>query len=59
MSSLTSHFTLAGGPITDYSFANRQLWSTSVQDGPAGYPLGFIVCSAACGLAIIHSFFIR
>ncbi|RDX45232.1 major facilitator superfamily MFS-1 [Lentinus brumalis] len=35
------------------------LWSTSVQDGPAGYPLGFIVCAAACGLAIIHSFFIR
>ncbi|RPD75611.1 major facilitator superfamily MFS-1 [Lentinus tigrinus ALCF2SS1-7] len=35
------------------------LWSSSVQDGPAGYPLGFIVCSVACGLAIIHSFFIR
>lgn len=36
-----------------------QLWSTSVQDNPSGYPLGFIVCSLACGLAILHSFFIR
>ncbi|KAM5531602.1 hypothetical protein V8D89_014717 [Ganoderma adspersum] len=35
------------------------LWSKSVQDNPAGYPLGFIVCSCACGLAILHSFFIR
>ncbi|KAI1794415.1 major facilitator superfamily MFS-1 [Ganoderma leucocontextum] len=35
------------------------LWSKSVQDDPAGYPLGFIVCSCACGLAILHSFFIR
>ncbi|KAI0760328.1 major facilitator superfamily MFS-1 [Fomes fomentarius] len=35
------------------------LWSTSVQDNPAGYPLGFIVCSLACGLAVLHSFFIR
>ncbi|KAI0754437.1 major facilitator superfamily MFS-1 [Daedaleopsis nitida] len=35
------------------------LWSRSVQDNPAGYPLGFIVCSFACGLAILHSFFIR
>ncbi|TBU39801.1 major facilitator superfamily MFS-1 [Dichomitus squalens] len=35
------------------------LWSKSVQDGPAGYPLGFIVCSCACALAILHSFWIR
>ncbi|KAI0828591.1 major facilitator MFS-1 [Trametes gibbosa] len=35
------------------------LWSKSVQDGPAGYPLGFFVCAAACALAVCHSFFIR
>ncbi|KAI0631169.1 major facilitator MFS-1 [Trametes polyzona] len=35
------------------------LWSKSVQDGPAGYPLGFFVCAAACALAVLHSFFIR
>ncbi|KAL1949111.1 hypothetical protein VTO73DRAFT_10917 [Trametes versicolor] len=35
------------------------LWSKSVQDGPSGYPLGFFVCAAACGLAVCHSFFIR
>ena len=40
-------------------FISSQLWSKSVQDNPAGYPLGFIVCSCACGLAILHSFFIR
>ncbi|KAI0370487.1 major facilitator MFS-1 [Pilatotrama ljubarskyi] len=35
------------------------LWAKSVQDGPSGYPLGFFVCAAACGLAVLHSFFIR
>ncbi|KAI0701351.1 hypothetical protein BC835DRAFT_1411497 [Cytidiella melzeri] len=35
------------------------LWSTSVQDNPSGYPLGFIVCSGVCALAVLHSFFIR
>ncbi|KAI0074454.1 major facilitator superfamily MFS-1 [Panus rudis PR-1116 ss-1] len=35
------------------------LWSTSVQDNPNGYPLGFLVCSGICALAVAHSFFIR
>ncbi|PCH35246.1 hypothetical protein WOLCODRAFT_155919 [Wolfiporia cocos MD-104 SS10] len=35
------------------------LWSMSVEDGPAGYPLGFIACAGACALAIAHSFLIR
>ncbi|KAH9926841.1 hypothetical protein B0H21DRAFT_763768 [Amylocystis lapponica] len=35
------------------------LWSTSVEHGPEGYPLGFIVCAGACALAVAHSFFIR
>jgi len=35
------------------------LWSTSVQNNPGGYPLGFLVCAGACGMAILHSFFIR
>ncbi|OSC97802.1 major facilitator MFS-1 [Trametes coccinea BRFM310] len=35
------------------------LWSKSVQDDPSGYPLGFLVCAAACGVAVLHSFFIR
>ncbi|CCM06609.1 uncharacterized protein FIBRA_08888 [Fibroporia radiculosa] len=35
------------------------LWSMSVQDGPEGYPLGFLACAGACALAIAHSFFIR
>ncbi|CAL1699459.1 unnamed protein product [Somion occarium] len=35
------------------------LWSTSVQDNPSGYAVGFFVCSGACALAVAHSFFIR
>jgi len=35
------------------------IWSTSVQDHPSGYPLGFLVCSGVCALAVAHSFFIR
>ncbi|TFY58316.1 hypothetical protein EVJ58_g6494 [Rhodofomes roseus] len=35
------------------------LWSMSVENGPAGYPLGFIACAAACALAVAHSFLIR
>ncbi|KAF8842416.1 major facilitator superfamily MFS-1 [Paxillus ammoniavirescens] len=35
------------------------LWSTSTQNDPSGYPLGFLACAGACALAIAHSFFIR
>jgi len=35
------------------------LWSMSVENGPAGYPIGFIACAGACALAVAHSFFIR
>ncbi|KAJ3535728.1 hypothetical protein NM688_g6935 [Phlebia brevispora] len=35
------------------------MWSMSVQDNPAGYPFGFLICSAVCGLAVSHSLFIR
>ncbi|PSS32051.1 hypothetical protein PHLCEN_2v2196 [Hermanssonia centrifuga] len=35
------------------------MWSMSVQDNPSGYPLGFLVCSAICAMAVAHSFFIR
>lgn len=35
------------------------LWSVSVQDNPAGYPLGFLVCAGVCGLAVAGSYFIR
>ncbi|EED83137.1 predicted protein [Postia placenta Mad-698-R] len=35
------------------------LWSMSVENGPAGYPIGFLACAAACALAVAHSFFIR
>ncbi|KAI0087355.1 hypothetical protein BDY19DRAFT_247311 [Irpex rosettiformis] len=35
------------------------LWSTSVQDNPSGYPLGFVICSVVCALAVAHSLFIR
>ncbi|KAL0960114.1 hypothetical protein HGRIS_011756 [Hohenbuehelia grisea] len=35
------------------------LWSVSVQDNPAGYPLGFVVCAAVCGLAVVSSYLIR
>ncbi|KAJ7682964.1 major facilitator MFS-1 [Mycena rosella] len=35
------------------------LWSVSVQDNPAGYPLGFIACAGVCALSVLHSFLIR
>ncbi|KAH8103084.1 major facilitator superfamily MFS-1 [Cristinia sonorae] len=35
------------------------LWSVSVQDNPAGYPIGFLVCSGVCALAVATSFMIR
>ncbi|KAF9530140.1 hypothetical protein CPB83DRAFT_851026 [Crepidotus variabilis] len=35
------------------------LWSASVQDGPSGYYLGFLVCAAVCGVTVIQSFLIR
>ncbi|KAG2059734.1 hypothetical protein BDR06DRAFT_905245 [Suillus hirtellus] len=35
------------------------LWSAGIKDDPSGYPLGFVVCSVVCALAVAHSFFIR
>ncbi|KAF8068820.1 hypothetical protein FPV67DRAFT_1489839 [Lyophyllum atratum] len=35
------------------------LWSTSIQDHPSGYPLGFVVCAGFCGLSVLQSFLIR
>ncbi|CAK5261830.1 unnamed protein product [Mycena citricolor] len=35
------------------------LWSVSVQDNPSGYPLGFVICGAACLFSVLHSFMIR
>jgi len=35
------------------------LWSVTTQDNPSGYPIGFIVCAAACTLAVVQSFMIR
>ncbi|KAJ7740010.1 hypothetical protein DFH07DRAFT_751956 [Mycena maculata] len=35
------------------------LWSVSVQDNPAGYPLGFIACAGVCAFSVLHSFMIR
>ncbi|KAF5390805.1 hypothetical protein D9757_004422 [Collybiopsis confluens] len=35
------------------------LWSVSIEGNPNGYPLGFIVCAGVCGLAVLHSLFIR
>ncbi|KAF7316344.1 Histone H2B [Mycena indigotica] len=35
------------------------LWSASTQDNPSGYPLGFLICSAVCGLSVLSSFLIR
>ncbi|KAF7318868.1 Histone H2B [Mycena chlorophos] len=35
------------------------LWSVSTQDNPNGYPLGFVICSAACGFSVLSSFLIR
>jgi len=37
----------------------RQLWSVSVEGNPGGYPLGFLVCSAVCALAVLQSFWIK
>ncbi|KAF5343431.1 hypothetical protein D9758_011854 [Tetrapyrgos nigripes] len=35
------------------------IWSISIEGNPSGYPLGFMICAGACGLAVLHSFFIR
>ncbi|TDL25171.1 major facilitator superfamily MFS-1 [Rickenella mellea] len=35
------------------------LWSESVEGGPSGYPLGFLVCSGVTAIAVAQSFFIR
>ncbi|TFK67854.1 major facilitator superfamily MFS-1 [Pluteus cervinus] len=35
------------------------LWSVSVQDHPSGYPIGFVVCAALCGLTVLQSLVIR
>ncbi|TCD71907.1 hypothetical protein EIP91_000039 [Steccherinum ochraceum] len=35
------------------------VWSMSVQDNPGGYPIGFLVCSGVCALAVATSYFIR
>lgn len=35
------------------------LWSASIEGNPSGYPIGFIVCATACGLAVFQSLFIR
>ncbi|KAJ7439351.1 hypothetical protein FB451DRAFT_1151677 [Mycena latifolia] len=35
------------------------LWSVSVQDNPAGYPLGFIACAGVCAFSVLQSFMIR
>ncbi|KAJ4473031.1 hypothetical protein J3R30DRAFT_3296642 [Lentinula aciculospora] len=35
------------------------LWSVSIEGNPNGYPLGFIVCAGVCGVAVLHSLFIR
>ena len=37
----------------------RKLWSVSVDGHPNGYPLGFLVCSVVCALAVIQSFWIK
>ncbi|KAK2461247.1 hypothetical protein APHAL10511_006774 [Amanita phalloides] len=35
------------------------IWSVSVRDDPAGYPLPFIICAAVCALCVLQSFMIR
>lgn len=35
------------------------LWSMSIQDNPGGYPLGFVICAAVCGLCVLQSYMIR
>ncbi|KIJ36368.1 hypothetical protein M422DRAFT_69767 [Sphaerobolus stellatus SS14] len=42
-----------------YQFYLYPVWSTSIQNNPGGYPLGFFICSAVCGISILTSFFIR
>lgn len=42
-----------------YNHRVLQLWSASVQDGPSGYYLGFVVCAAVCALTVLQSFLIR
>ncbi|KAG6841094.1 hypothetical protein C0991_001901 [Blastosporella zonata] len=35
------------------------LWSTSIQDNPSGYPLGFLACASVCALSVLQSYLIR
>ncbi|KAF8905262.1 hypothetical protein CPB84DRAFT_1705871 [Gymnopilus junonius] len=35
------------------------LWSISVEKGPSGYYLGFVVCAAVCSFTVLQSFLIR
>ncbi|KAF9051419.1 hypothetical protein BJ165DRAFT_1524363 [Panaeolus papilionaceus] len=35
------------------------LWSMSVQDGPSGYYMGFLICAGVCTLTIFQSLLIR
>ena len=36
-----------------------QIWSVTVQGGPSGYYIGFMIVGVACALAVCHTFFIR
>lgn len=36
-----------------------QLWAISIQDGPSGYYLGFVVCAGVCALSVLQSLLIR
>jgi hypothetical protein len=42
-----------------YIYIFTQVWSLSIEGNPNGYPLGFFVCAGFCGIALLHSFFIR
>ncbi|KAG5727530.1 Protein ZINC INDUCED FACILITATOR 1 [Termitomyces sp. T112] len=35
------------------------LWSSSIRDNPSGYPFGFLVCAAFCGLSVLQSYLIH
>ncbi|KAF8270431.1 hypothetical protein EI94DRAFT_1658702 [Lactarius quietus] len=35
------------------------IWSVTVQGGPSGYYIGFLIAGSACALAVCHTFFIR
>ncbi|PPQ66007.1 hypothetical protein CVT24_011951 [Panaeolus cyanescens] len=35
------------------------LWSMSVQDGPSGYYMGFLICAGVCTLTLFQSLLIR